>query len=246
MQSGMRFNNNYKEIIRLQNGSKICLPLINENDKQHIITAFNNLSTESRYMRFLNSKKAITQEDLRYFTEIDQYDHFALGAINLDANKNETGLAGITRIIRLVSDPECAEVGITVVDCAQRKGIGKNLIKRLARAATERGIKRLRFECLSENRDVQRLIKKLNKQVTFIREDNLLIAQVEIPAQTADTHQYPLDFIDNLSALIRAFSSESFIKYTDLSLRILSLSLKNTSKTSKQGDRKATNPSHIN
>ncbi len=208
----MQFNDNYSEKIQLLNGTYIRLRLIRPDDKQHMVNAFDHLSEGSRYKRFLGAKKALSAAELRYFTEIDQKNHFALGALDLNDCDHETGFAGVARFIRLPTDRQCAEVGITVIDNAQGKGVGRHLIERLLCAAIERGISRLRFECLAENQDIKRLIKKLNKHVKFIHEHELLIAEVELPK---DMNQYPLDFIENLSVLIRAFSSQNLILYTD-------------------------------
>jgi hypothetical protein len=39
-------------------------------------------SPESRFHRFLSAKLKLTNADLRYLTEIDGIDHFAIGALN--------------------------------------------------------------------------------------------------------------------------------------------------------------------
>lgn len=211
------FNNDYREQAKLSNENKILLRLIHANDKPHIMKAFEQLSSDSRQKRFFGAKKILSDNELSYFTEVDQFDHFAMAAMELNDKNEEICLAGITRFIRLPTDPECAEVGITVVDREQGTGIGRLLIERMFCAATERGINRLRFECLAENLNMQRLVNKLNVNVKFVREYELLIAEIDIPKPCSDTNQYSVDIIEEISDLIRLLSSEAFILYTDFS-----------------------------
>lgn len=220
MSNNMKFNNDYSEQVPLPNATHIRLRLIRPDDKQHMVKAFEHLSSASRYKRFFGAKKALSEGDLRYFTEIDQYNHFALGALELDNCNKETGGAGVARFIRLPADTECAEVGITVIDSAQGKGIGRLLLERLFSAAIERGIKRLRFECLAENHDMQRLVEKLSDHVKLEREEGLWIAEVVIPEQYSDTNKYPMDVIEDLNVLIRTLSSDVFVLYSDFSLEM--------------------------
>jgi GNAT superfamily N-acetyltransferase len=223
----MQFNDYYREQIPLKNDSQIRLRLIRPDDKKHMVKAFESLSTASRYKRFFGTKKVLTERELRYFTETDQYNHFALGAFELDENKKEIGVEGVARFIRLPTDKECAEVGITVIDSAQGKGIGRLLLVRMFSAAIERGIKRLRFECLPENQDMERLVSKLTDHVKFEREDGLLIAEIVIPEACPTTNQYPMDVLEDLSKLIRNFSSQAFILYTDFSVGVFKRALDN-------------------
>ena len=242
----MKFNDCYSEQVPVLTATQIRLRLICPDDKKHMVKAFEHLSSASRYKRFFGTKKALSESELRYFTEIDQYNHFALGAFDLNDYNDEMGLAGVARFIRLPSDTECAEVGITVIDSAQGKGIGRLLLEKLFSAAVERGIKRLRFECLAENQDMQRLVKKLTDLVKFEREDDLLIAEIVIPKPCPNTNQYPMDVIEDVNVLMRTFSSEAFILYTDLSMGMFKRAMDTATKYSiKHSDRVTLNSSSI-
>jgi GNAT superfamily N-acetyltransferase len=234
----MQFNDDYCEQVQLQNGTQERLRLIRTDDKQQMLKAFEHLSSGSRYKRFLGTKKALSESELRYFTEIDQYNHFALVAVALDDSGKELGGLGIARFIRLKSNTECAEVGITVVDSAQGRGIGRLLLERLFTAAIERGIKRLRFECFSSNNEMQRLIKKLSDHVKFVREDDLLMAEVLIPEPSPDTNQYPIDVIEELNMLIRKFSSEALMLYTDFNIGMFKRALNTATEYTMKSDDK--------
>jgi RimJ/RimL family protein N-acetyltransferase len=237
MSNDIRFNDDYREQVPLMNFTQIRLRLIRPDDKKHMVKAFENLSSASRYKRFFGTKKVLSEGELRYFTEIDQYNHFALGALELDESNKEIGVKGVARFIRLPSDTECAEVGITVIDSAQGKGIGQLLLDRLFSAAIERDIKRLRFECLAENQDMQRLVKKLTDHVKFEHEDGVLIAEIVIPKPCPKTNQYPMHVLEDLSMLIRNFSSEAFILYTDFSIGIFKRALDNATQHKIKNDK---------
>lgn len=225
MSHSMQFNDDYCEQVQLQNGTQERLRLVQPSDKKQMLKAFEHFSSDSRYKRFLGTKKGLSERELSYFTEIDQYNHFALVAVTLDDNGKEAGGVGIARFIRLKDDTECAEVGIAVIDSAQGRGIGRLLLERLFSAAIERGIKRLRFECLSSNNEMRSLVKKLSDQIKFEHEDDLLIAEIVIPKPSPDTDQYPMGVIEDLSVLIRKFSSEALMLYTDFNIRMFQRAL---------------------
>ena len=92
------FNNDYREQAKLSNENKILLRLIHANDKPHIMKAFEQLSSDSRQKRFFGAKKILSDNELSYFTEVDQFDHFAMAAMELNDKNEEICLAGITRL----------------------------------------------------------------------------------------------------------------------------------------------------
>ncbi len=155
-----RLDQAYEEDVVLYDGVLVRLRLVRPSDKATLARGFERLSPESRYRRFLSPKPSLSAEELRYLTEVDGIDHFAIGAVKLMPDGGEEGLA-IARFVRLKSAPEVAEAAIAVVDHAQRKGLGRNLLDRLAAAASERGIKRFRCEVLASNVPIQRLLSEI-------------------------------------------------------------------------------------
>jgi len=124
---------------------------------------FERWSFESRYARFHGAKTKLTDDELRYLTEIDQETHFALGAVSEsgDGYGEPIGL-GIARFIRLpdqLGEPVTAEAAISVADVAKGKGLGRLLFLRLVAAAAERGIERFRCEVLGNNTSMASLIE---------------------------------------------------------------------------------------
>ncbi len=107
-------------------------------DAPLLADGFTRLSPESRRMRFLAAKSALTAAELRFFTEVDHHDHEALGALDHAEGRG----VGIARYVRYAADPQAAEIAITVIDDWQRRGLGTELLARLSDRAREEGIRR--------------------------------------------------------------------------------------------------------
>ena len=152
------FTADYVERATLRDGTHVVLRLLVAEDRELLRRGFERLSAESRYTRFLVPKQRLTEEELTYLCDVDQENHFALGAVREDGDGhgNPVGL-GIARFIRL-ADGVTAEAAIAVADEAQHKGLGKLLFVRLVAAGLERGIERFRCEVLCSNASMQTLI----------------------------------------------------------------------------------------
>ena len=56
MANSMQFNDSYREQVQTLGVTKVLLRLINPDDKQNMLEAFEHLSSSSRYMRFFGAK----------------------------------------------------------------------------------------------------------------------------------------------------------------------------------------------
>ena len=100
-------------------------------DRQLLLRGFERLSPESRYRRFLAAMPELSEEMVRYLTEIDHHDHEAIAA--LDARTGE-GI-GVARYVRDPQRRDAAEVAVTVIDDWQGKGVGTLLLEALGARA---------------------------------------------------------------------------------------------------------------
>ena len=156
------FTPNYSEALGLRDGTPVTLRLVIPADKPLLARGMDNYSAESRFHRFLYAKLKLTNTDLRYLTEIDGVDLFAIGALN----KSGDGM-GVARFVRFGGDREVAEPAIAVLDDYQNKGLGSLLFNRLMAAARERGIKRFRGSILSSNIPMMHLLHSAAHKICF-------------------------------------------------------------------------------
>ena len=132
---------------------------IRDDDHDRLRDHHERLSPESRYRRFLAAKPQLTSADARYLVEIDGCDHFALVA-TLPEVEGEP-IVGVARFVRLPGDREVAEVAVVVNDAYQRRGMGAELVSRLAQEAVARGVRRFRATMLADNPAIHRLLENL-------------------------------------------------------------------------------------
>ncbi|MEW8255540.1 MAG: GNAT family N-acetyltransferase [Candidatus Thiodiazotropha taylori] len=207
----LKFNESFREVVDLDATRRIAIRLIKPNDKALLQQGFDSLSDESRQRRFMAEKRSLSPQELAYFTEVDQMDHFALGMVRLDESGNETEGVAIGRFIRLAGDAETAEVGLTVADSMQGQGLGQLLLERLVSAALERGIKRFRFECLAYNQAMKQLVLKVCKEAVFRYDEGIMIAEASLPASSWVPPVYnPLDLMDGLLRQMQGLFSGAF------------------------------------
>lgn len=145
----------------LADGTHVRIRPLTKGDAPALREAWERLSAASRQHRFFGPVPRLTDEMVRYLTDVDGHDHIALAAIvdSVDL-KTERGV-GVARCIRLDDEPEVAEAAVTVIDEMQGQGVGRLLATALAAAASRAGIKRFRGELLEENAKVRALLSDL-------------------------------------------------------------------------------------
>jgi RimJ/RimL family protein N-acetyltransferase len=145
-------------LAELRDGTTVRIRPIAPKDRDRVAEGWKNLSSETRYLRFLHPKARLSEWELTYLTEIDYVDHFAWAA-EAPGEPDSPGI-GIARYIRDKDDPTVAEAAITVVDEYQQLGLGRILLQALTEAAQQNGIERFRAEVSAENQQViQSLIR---------------------------------------------------------------------------------------
>jgi GNAT superfamily N-acetyltransferase len=167
------------EKVELRDGSRVRIRPIGPADKGLLVAAFDDLSEESRYRRFLHPVKHLRPRDLVYFTEIDHHDHEAL--IALDAKDGEA--VAVARYVRSEAEPEEAEVAIAVIDEWQGRGLGTELLVRLMRRARAEGLRRFSALMLNDNREVLELIEHVVPEISRRSSSGVLELVFDLPAQ---------------------------------------------------------------
>jgi len=143
------------------------------------------MSSESRYRRFFSPVRGLSEEQLRYFTEVDQKNHVAW--IALDASSIGLPGIGIARFVRMKERSTTAEVAFAVIDAFQGRGLGTALLAVLYLMALARGIQTLQAVVLAENTKIVSWLRHLGAHEKFQAEG---ILKVDLPLQR-DLSQLP-------------------------------------------------------
>jgi RimJ/RimL family protein N-acetyltransferase len=160
----------------LRDGTPVVIRPIVPEDKTPLQEGFTRLSDVSRYLRFMGPVRRLTEDQLRYLTEIDYEDHMAWVAF--DVSGPEPQGVGVARYIRFTHESRKAEVAVTVVDSHQGRGMGTLLLAALTHSAAKRGIECFVSEVLIQNVAAIRIARDL--RATFQPQGGGVL-RVEIP-----------------------------------------------------------------
>jgi len=117
----------------------------------------------------------LSEEQIRYLTEIDYFDHFAWAALRAEGAGEGIGVA---RYVRLEAEPTVAEAAITVLDEYQGKGLGTLLLALLATAARAAGISHFRAYVLEGNAPMRELLEALGAHAAH---DSPGVLKLDVP-----------------------------------------------------------------
>jgi RimJ/RimL family protein N-acetyltransferase len=141
----------------LRDGSKVVIRQVRSADAPLLADGFARLSPQSRQLRFLRRKDALSAAELRYFTDVDHHDHEALGALDRAGGRG----VGVARYVRDAGDPYAAEIAVTVVDDWQGRGLGTELLAQLSGRARAEGIRRFTALVSADNAAMIALLRRL-------------------------------------------------------------------------------------
>lgn len=163
----------------LRDGRRVRIRPISPGDKNRIVDAMLKLSARSRYLRFHEQRRELSDAELRYLTELDYRRHVGWGALAPDL----PGTPGVG-VARFVRDPDgvTADFAITVVDEWQNAGLGTLLLQTLLVSAAEYGVERLVGRVLPENAAARRLFNRVGGR-TIDEDAGALI--IELPVVSA-------------------------------------------------------------
>ena len=183
------------QLVTLRSGDVVRIRQVRPGDAPALVRAYANLGEQSRYRRFFTVMPELSEATLKAAVEVDHVDHEALVAVPLLS----TEIVGECRFIRLPDQPDTAEVGVTVVDAWQGRGLGSALLARLSERALAAGIDYFTAEVLAENRAVLGLLPRLGQVETESR-GPVVAARVEL---TEPPRQSGPDVLDLLRAAAR-------------------------------------------
>lgn len=139
----------YRALGYLMDGTPFFVRAVREWDRNALLRLFERSSQQSRYFRYFETKKSLSDAELDYYTRLDFYRHAALAA---EAPKEE-GIIAVGRYIEIQPpvEPRRAEVAFLVRDDYQGRGVATQLLKHLIRIARDNGIVQFEAEMLPTN-----------------------------------------------------------------------------------------------
>ncbi|MDD4924708.1 MAG: GNAT family N-acetyltransferase [Dehalococcoidales bacterium] len=147
-------------------GLSVRIRPINLNDSDAWIIFVNGLSPYSKFYRFHHIIKDVCAEDARPFCSIDYKNSFALIAELVKDSCFE--IIAVGRYTRINESPN-AEFAIVVDDDFQRRGIGVEIMKDLAKVAGKNGITTFEGYTLIENFEIINFLKKCGFDLRIIQ-----------------------------------------------------------------------------
>lgn len=154
------------EAVTLPDGARIRIRPIEPGDRPRLGTLYEDLSSVSRYRRFLSPIGHLTVRQLDFLTDVDHETHEALIAV--DATTGEG--VGVGRYVRDPDDAGQAEVVVVVADPWQDRGAGTALVERLTARARAAGVDRFTARMLIGNQAGRQLLDHVAEPISE-RED---------------------------------------------------------------------------
>jgi RimJ/RimL family protein N-acetyltransferase len=174
----------------LRDGTRVLIRMVDPDERAQLVEGFERLSTRSRYLRFHTAIEELDERQLDYLTQVDQVDHVAWVAIDLDQPEH-SGI-GVARFVRLEDEPQVAEAAVTVLDAYQGRGLGTMLLEVLADAARERGITTFRAYVLGENHAMLAVLDRLGPSRSERQRGVYQIDVYQIDVDLADDGREPV------------------------------------------------------
>jgi len=164
----------------MKDGDNVTIRPIRPEDEPLIIEFHKKLSERSVYLRYFQPLKLTQRTAHERMTRICFIDYDREMALVAE-HKNPDGtseVVAVGRLSKIHGRPE-AEMAALVQDGFQRKGLGPELYRRLIQVARDQHLRTVHSNMLGENKEMQRLCKKLGFQLSAPElEDNLVLAQL--------------------------------------------------------------------
>jgi GNAT superfamily N-acetyltransferase len=174
--------------VEARDGTAMLVRPILPEDADRLRAGFQELTEESRYLRFMAPLAELSDDQVQHLTRIDYHDHMAWVALD-PTRPGQPGL-GVARYVRVAEEPTVAEAAVTVVDSHHGRGIGTILLAMLAMSARENGITTFRAFVLEENYAVLELLREMGGTVEQF-EGSVMKVDVPIPEDPDDLPDTP-------------------------------------------------------
>ena len=159
-----------EHLVELRGGPTVTIRPIRGDDGPRLASYLEGLSSESRYMRFMQATPRISSRLVESFTGGDPAGRLVLVAVL------GTEIVGEAMLVVDRADDEVAEVAYSVADRLHRRGLGRALVELLLAAGRRRDVRRIRADLLGENRASVALLLAMGARLWF--ESGALVAEL--------------------------------------------------------------------
>jgi RimJ/RimL family protein N-acetyltransferase len=138
----------------LLNGNTVTIRAVRPDDRERIVTAFQNLERETIYSRFFGFKETLSEDELARIAAVDFVREVML-VVTIGEHDREVIIG--TGSFDLVDSPDeapVAEIAFLVEEDYQGHGIAGRLLVHLASIARDRGVTQFVAEALADNRSM--------------------------------------------------------------------------------------------
>ena len=150
----------------MRNGRRVEIRALRPSDRESLVKAVDRASPQSLYRRFFGVKRHFSEDEIRFFLNVDFINHVALVAVAED-NGHPTIVGGGRYVI---SAPGTGEVAFMVVDGYQGQGIGMALMRHLTLIAREAGLRQFTAEVLPNNTAMLKVFERSGLRQSIKRE----------------------------------------------------------------------------
>ncbi|HEX2039996.1 MAG TPA: GNAT family N-acetyltransferase [Acidimicrobiales bacterium] len=148
---------------------------IRPEDAAALARLFERLSPETVYRRFHQPMRRPRPAMLAYFANVD---HRRRDALVAEVDGEIVAVASYD--VPSNGDGHEAEIAVLVEDAWQRHGLGRRLVRRLAKAAAERGVDSFTAYMLGDNPGAVRLLRSLAPKAPVRPDHGELVAHIPL------------------------------------------------------------------
>ena len=149
--------------ITLRDGRAVHVRAMRPADEAEILQAFDRLSADARYMRFMHAVREPNVERVRKV--LASFPESGLGIVATVPAADGIDVVG-TAMFVIGSDPSTCEFAITIAADYGGAGLGRALMTALVDAAKRRGLKEMEGFVLAANKPMLRLAARVGFSVS--------------------------------------------------------------------------------
>jgi len=142
----------------LRDGRAVHIRAMRPTDEAEILQAFDRLSPDARYMRFMRTVREVNRERLR--KTLASFPESGVGIVATVPAADGIDIAGAA-IFVIGSDPSTCEFAITIAADYGGAGLGRTLMTALVDTAKRRGLTEMEGFVLTANKPMLRLAARV-------------------------------------------------------------------------------------